>query len=162
MLKLAVMEKADWTYVGLAHDLGMSSSMVHASVKRACQSRLFNGDTRLPRRKALEEFVVHGVKYAFPPDLGGLTRGVPTALAAPVFKKEFLVSDDPANTHVWPHPSGNHRGMELEPLFKTVPQAAQKDDNLYNALAVLDVIRIGRTRERKRAQEMMEELLGHA
>jgi hypothetical protein len=68
-------------YSQLAVDLVMSPSEVHAWVHRAQTSNLLHGPRlhNRPNLAALEEFLVHGLKFAFPAERGGLTRGVPTA-----------------------------------------------------------------------------------
>src|SRR5258707_4229271 len=72
------------SYAQLAVDLYMSPSEVHASIRRARAARLMHGPELGDRvnTKSLEEFLVHGIKYAFPPEKGGMTRGMPTASAA--------------------------------------------------------------------------------
>lgn len=157
MIKLALIPQNSWTYEGVAHDLGMSSSIVHRSVKRSTHARLFDSVRKRPRRGALEEFLVHGVKYAFPPDIGSVTRGVPTAHGAPILQGQFVQSGD--DLYVWPHAEGEVRGMSLSPLFKSVPQIVMLDDLLYQGLALLDAIRIGRAREQKVAGEMLVAML---
>lgn len=57
----------------LAAELSMSSSQVHLSLKRLDLARLINGDSR-PLLQPVEEFLIHGVKYAFPPRRGEMTR----------------------------------------------------------------------------------------
>lgn len=61
----------------------MSLSEVHAAVRRALAARLYDDMRRMPIREALQEYLIHGVKYACPPDRGGPTRGIPTSYAAP-------------------------------------------------------------------------------
>src|SRR5204862_1269833 len=72
-------------------DLSISSSEVHAALKRLALSRLVSsgaaGNCPLPH--AVEEFLVHGVKYAFPVRRGEVTRGVPTSYAAPPLNDEI-------------------------------------------------------------------------
>ncbi|WP_338667322.1 hypothetical protein [Pseudodesulfovibrio methanolicus] len=162
MLKLTVLAGQEWTYGSIAYELGLSSSVVHSAVKRAIQAQLFNEHERRPRFKALEEFLIHGVKYAFVPDVGSLTRGIPTAFAAPVFRGEFGSFDEDMNIYVWPHPRGEHRGMGLSPLHKSVPEAVERDQALHDALAVLDALRIGRAREQRFAENILREMLHHA
>jgi hypothetical protein len=53
---------------------------------------------------------------------------------------------------VCPWPDGNTRGIEFESLYKSVPQAALHDPNLYQFLALVDAIRDGRASERKIAE----------
>jgi hypothetical protein len=56
---------------------------------------------------------------------------------------------------VWPHPEGTVRGESLEPLYPSAVDAARRDDALYESLALVDALRIGRARERKLAVELI-------
>lgn len=159
MLKLSVARRTRWTYDQLGVALGMSMSMVHSSIRRAAQARLYDENRRKPVRAALEEFLVHGVKYAFPPDIGTVTRGVLTAFAAPVLRDEFAQNLDDVGVSVWPHPTGENRGVALTPLYRSVPDIVRPGDMLYDALCLLDAIRIGRAREQQRAAELLAVLL---
>ncbi|NPU85896.1 MAG: hypothetical protein HPY65_15580 [Syntrophaceae bacterium] len=158
LLKLVALGQNQWSYSLLANDLFMSSSEVHAGIKRAAAARLMGLDSGRPLKQSLEEFLIHGVKYAFPPDRGGLTRGVPTGYAAPPFRDLIIQRDEPPP--VWPDPDGGTRGYEFSPLYKSVPKAALKDPVLYELLVIVDVIRDGRTREREIASEELKVRLG--
>lgn len=150
VLKLAARPDVAWSYPRLAADLSMSASEVHASVRRATRSGLLQPDDRhTPNRKAVLEFLVHGLKYVFPAERGGFTRGLPTAHAAPPLRDQFATSDDPSP--VWPDPDGTVRGEEFEPLYRSVPKAARADERLYELLALVDALRGGRARERELA-----------
>ena len=105
---------------------------------------------------ALLEFLVHGARYAFPPDRGGVTRGLPTAHAAPPLASEIVGSDLPP---VWPDPEGTVRGEAFSPLYRSAPAAARRDARLYSCLALLDAIRGGRARERKLAEEHLRRIV---
>jgi hypothetical protein len=94
--------------------------------------------------------LVHGVKYAFPAKRGEVTRGVPTSFAAEPLKSEVSFSNE--LIPVWPWRDGEARGAELEPLYKSVPGAAIRDQKLYELLALVDAIRDGRARERNLAE----------
>jgi len=136
----------------VANDVSLSPSEVHGAIGRLRKSRLLHG-TNLkdrPNISALEEFLVHGLKYAFPAEHGEVTRGIPTSYAAEPLKSEVSMSND--LPPVWPWHEGNTRGVALEPLYKSVPQAALHDSNLYQFLALVDAIRDGRARERKIAE----------
>jgi hypothetical protein len=124
----------------------MSASEVHASLRRAALSGLFREDSRAVNRPALLEFLVHGVKYAFPPERHAITRGLPTAHAAPPLRDHFPASSEVPP--VWADPAGSTRGEELEPLYGSVPRAARADARLYELLALVDAVRAGRARER--------------
>ncbi|MBM4312416.1 MAG: hypothetical protein FJ122_00690 [Deltaproteobacteria bacterium] len=158
LLKLVAMGESQWSYASVAGDLFMSASEVHAGIKRAMAARLLSSDSVRPLKKSLEEFLIHGVKYAFPPDHGGLTRGVPTGYAAPPLKDIITQSNEPPP--VWPDPEGDTRGYEFSPLYKTVPKAALKDNKLYELLAIVDAIRDGRAREREIAVKELKARLG--
>ena len=83
-LKIVAAKLQRASYSRLAEELVMSPSEVHASVKRAQLAHLLHGAKMhdRPNLGALEEFLVHGLKYVFPAERGELTRGVPTSYAA--------------------------------------------------------------------------------
>ena len=150
----------DKSYAALASELGMSASEVHASCSRLAEARLFDRDTRKIRRKALLEFLCHGVPYAFPAQPREATRGVPTAWAAPVMAGK--VADDETVVPIWPDPDGTRQGVAVEPLYRSVPVAAKNDAALYDLLALVDALRIGRARERAIAETEIDHRLSHA
>jgi len=156
LLKLAIPE-SPVSYLELAHELGISGSEVHASVRRSRKAGLLNISTLRPKREALLEFLLHGVKYVFPAEMGSSTRGMPTAFAAPPLKQHFvrepLVGVSARRVPVWPDPEGDARGEELKPLYRSVPKAARKDPKLYELLVLVDAIRAGGARERHLAGE---------
>ena len=160
LLKLVALGDQPWTFQRLAVELSISQSEVHAAVRRAVAAGLMteaSSATGRPVRAALLEFLVHGVKYAYPPKRGELTRGVPTAYAAPPLDKVIAGSSDPPP--VWPYAQGKVRGYALAPLYRTVPEAALRDTALYELLALVDAIREGRARERNLARQVLEKRL---
>lgn len=158
LLKLALHEGRPWTYAVLAQELGISPSELHSAIRRSLQAGLLGPDRR-PNRTSLLEFLIHGLKYAFAPERGGVGRGVPTAHAAPPLAGQ--ISSEGELPPVWPDPNGSVRGEALKPLFKSAPRAALNDPKLYECLALLDALRVGRARERKLATEYLQQLLGH-
>ena len=162
LLKIIALERSPWSYGQLAYELGMSASEVHAGVKRATEASLMKLDDGwgYPDAQALEEFLVHGVKYVFTPVRGGLTMGLPTAQAAPPLDRILPSDEEPPP--VWPDPDGTVRGVEFSPLYKSVPQAARRDARLYQLLALVDAIRGGLPAVRERAVcELRARLGGH-
>lgn len=145
ILKLVTLGERRWSYACLAKELGLSASGVYEGINRAIEAKLLDPTTKKPRKKALEELLVHAVKYFFPPKRGSLTRGIPTGYAAPPLNREIVqLAEHPP---VWPYPQGSVRGYEFSPLHESVPSAALKDAKLYELLALLDAIRGGRARE---------------
>lgn len=160
LLKLVVLGGQSWSYAGLAVELGLSPSQVHASVKRALAARLAvrEGDDLRPQFRNLAEFVIHGLKYVFWVEEGGITRGMPTAYAAPPLK-DVIVSSSSELLPVWPDPEGEVRGIACPPLYKMAPMAARRDPGLYEMLALVDALRIGRARERELAVKELRKRL---
>lgn len=165
VLKLLASGTKNWTYAQLGEELALSQSQVFRSVARSEAVRLLEPGFRTvppppgsknqdhpvllawPNRANLKEFLIHGVRYAFPVHRGGIVRGIPTAHAAPPLKQQLAESSDPPP--VWPDASGSARGLEFSPLYKNVPAAARRDPKLYELLALVDAIRDGRARERE-------------
>lgn len=142
------------SYAQMGEELFLSPSEVHASVKRAKEAHLVVGlepDEATPDKAAVLEFLVHGLKYSFPPERGELARGIPTSYAAEPLNQKISLGNDPPP--VWPSPEGTARGYSLKPLYKTVPKAAQADRKLYEMLALVDAVRDGRTRDRQIAEQ---------
>ena len=159
LLKLSLENGRRPPYLRLANELHLYPSEVYAAVKRARASHLVHGQELEDRlnRSALLEFLLHGVRYAFPAEKGSPTRGVPTSYAAPPLRKSIV--DAGELPPVWPYPEGKVRGYSFLPLHKNVPQAALEDKRLYELLALVDAIRDGRARERELAgQELSRRL----
>jgi hypothetical protein len=149
------------TYAELGQSLGMSASEAHAAMRRLVDARLADPDTHQIRRQALRDFLVHGVPYVFPAQPREMTRGMPTAWAAPVLSAAFAAAGQVAP--VWPDPDGNTQGASVRPLYPSAPGAARRDPVLYDFLALVDALRIGRARERSLAEkEISERLLNRA
>lgn len=155
LLKLAVIREPMWTYAGLAGDLGMSVSEAHAAVKRLVAAQLVFADSRTVFHGNAVEFLVHGVRYAFPGGWGSQAVGLPTAYAAPPLNKRILPGT--ALPPVWASGLGTTPGIALTPLYRSVPEAAHRDSELYELLALVDALRIGKARERKLAAEFIRE-----
>lgn len=140
-------------YEDLARALRLSLSAAHRAVRRLEAARLLLPGDRNPNRPALLEFLVHGVRYAFPAEAGAEVRGVPTAGALPEFKGEM-----PSGSNaVWPSLEGSARGPGLAPLYEGAPAAALADPRLHRLLALVDALRIGQARERRIAERLLRQ-----
>ena len=158
LLKL-LLEPHKRSYADLSKDLGISASEIHAAVRRSIAAGLLDEASRTPLRKPLQDYLLHGVRYAFPAKPGPLVRGTPTAHAAPPLSEQIHAEDIPP---VWPDPEGTVRGYAVEPLYASVPKATRSDSRLYELLALVDALRVGRSRERKLAEEDLNKKLNHA
>jgi hypothetical protein len=146
-------------YASIALDLFMSASEVHGAIKRLKHSQLLHNyiDGEKPNLYAVEEFLIHGVKYSFPEERGKITRGIPTSYAAEPLSKLITIGDEPVP--VWAFSQGAVRGISITPLYKTVPKAVMIDPLLYQRLALIEAIRGGRARERNLAVQELKRSL---
>ncbi len=146
---------------GLGASLGISKTEVSASLNRSLESGLAVKDRKLgrtkPSRRNLYNFTIYGLKFVFPAKPGAMMRGTPTAFSAPMLEGQLLSAGD--DIYVWPDAEGRKRGQSVEPLFKSVPEAVQNDERLYEYLALIDAIRLGRQREANLAADRFEERL---
>lgn len=104
----------------------------------------------------MREFLLHGLRYVFPAEPGRVSRGIATSHSAAPIAKRLVSSDD---TYVWPSSDGDVRGQSTEPLYPSAPGAALRDPALYEMLALVDAIRVGRASERTLAVEKLEKRL---
>jgi hypothetical protein len=55
--------------------------------------------------------------------------------------------------------AGAVRGQAIAPLYRSVPQAASNDPELYALLSLIDALRVGRVREQRLAASELEKRL---
>lgn len=149
--------KQNWTQMGIAAELCLSSSQVNSAIKHLIEGHLFTvrRSRPYPVYSAIKEFILYGVPYCFPVKVAELTVGVPTAYAAEPLSQEISLGNDPIP--IWPYAHGKSRGVALEPLHKNVPKALSQfpDPDLREILILIDALRIGRAREKKIAQKLL-------
>ncbi len=167
-------EYSKWSQNKLAVHLCISVSEINASIKRLKQAGLLrqikpNLKTKvqsvrvlyMPVNKACEEFLISGVKYFFPAKLGEYTRGMITSYAADVFENQIALGEDPVP--VWPFAQGDRRGLALVPLYSSVPKSLFQypDQDFYDLLSLVDIIRQGRARERVIAIKILKQRISN-
>lgn len=142
--------------VQLAKELGISASEVSEALERSRLARLVDNAKRRVNVLALEEFLIHGLKYVFPVQPQSIVRGIATAVSASPMKEKIITGRE---QYVWPYAKGNIRGAAITPLYKTVPAAVESDEMLYHLLTLVDTLRIGRAREVEIAKVELKKLL---
>lgn len=158
LLKLCLWQEREWRHVDLASDLGLSQTEVSFSLERCRASGFLDEAKKRVNRSALLEFLLHGLKYVYPARPGAVGRGMPTAHSAPPLSKR-IVSDE-HDQYVWPYGEGKMRGQAIEPLYESVPLAAERDSRLHELLALVDAMRAGRAREKSIAADELEKRIG--
>jgi DNA-binding transcriptional MocR family regulator len=157
LLKLTGRRESGWTVRALAEETTIPKSVVQRSLKRLAAAGLVDERRQRANLSQAEEFLTHAVKYLWPAASGGPTRGVPAAWAAPPLSDELVADDLPP---VWPDPNGTVRGLALAPIHESAAEAARRDPELAQRLALVDTLRAGDARARGVAARLLAERLG--
>lgn len=153
LLKIISVGESKWFAKDLAAALFISASEVSESLNRSRMAGLLHTDKRSVYRQSLLEFLVHGIAYVFPVEPGGIHNGIPTAHSHSYMQLIFKGNEQ----YVWPDAQGKVRGMSIEPLIPSVVKAVHQDEQLYLLLALVDVLRVGKVREKKMAIETLKQ-----
>jgi len=146
-----------WTVRTLETELTIPRAGIHRSVQRLDYAGLYDLQRRRVNVAQAEEFLVHAVKYVFPPELGGETRGIPTAWAAPPLVG--VMAPETGLPPVWPDPLGRDRGLSFTPLHPAASEIARRDPALGERLFLVDALRGGDARICGLAADMLGERL---
>ena len=158
-LKLISIGVSPWNQPQLAKSLHVSASEVNHGLKRLAACHLFNAREQRIIRESLLEFLVSGLRYVFPAELGLVGEGMPTSFGASTLKGKLRLGHGDAV--VWPAFDRwrTVRGRVIAPLYKSVPLAAREDPALHEYLALADALRVGRARERALVKEELKRRL---
>lgn len=154
LLKILTIE-GDWQFRDLSIALSISISEISESLNRSYVAGLIDAQKKKVYRISLMEFLQFGLHYVFPQVPGPTVMGIPTAHSHPFYKEHFA-SD---TNYVWPDDKGSMRGMLIEPLHKGVVKAVKEDKLLYKILASIDIIRVGKAREKKLAIDELKKII---
>lgn len=111
------------------------------------------------------EFMICALKYLYPGKLTGLSVGIPTAHTLPDFDFVNWKGQLPV---IWPFVNLNkdieHRvelvkGEVLQPIHKNVPYVAFVYWEFHKLFALIDMIRIGRAREKNIAKDEIQKFI---
>ncbi|MFI3262739.1 MAG: hypothetical protein R3Y26_07505 [Rikenellaceae bacterium] len=133
-----------WIQADIAEALLLSPSEVSNAMRRCVLSGFMNTEKSRVNKLALREFLISGLKYAFPALVSTKVRGVATAHSATPIKEQISEGED---IYVWSYYLGTRRGYAVTPLYKTVPKIVKNNPALYELLVIVDTIRIGKVRE---------------
>ena len=147
-----------WSYRSLAERLRVPHPVVQRALARAKAADLYSPDRREVHRPHFKEFAIHALRFVAPAQLGPLVPGVPAAWAAEPMASAIRSSGEEPPP-VWPFARGRMRGQAVEPLHPAAPEAVEDWPELGELLALLDSLRIGDTRVRKVAGDLLSERL---
>jgi len=144
LLKILSCENHSWTFADIALSLQISASEVSEAMERNRLAGLVNPTKNQVNKLALREFLISGLKYVFPPQLGHSTRGIATAhSASPVSN---YITEGREN-YVWAFYKGTRTGNSIVPLYSKIPKFIESDKELYEYLTIIDTFRVGKKRE---------------
>jgi hypothetical protein len=150
--------RPDWTLRSVEHDTTIPRMAVQRALKRLADAGLFDPRRRRTRVPQAEEFLIHGLRYVFPAHVGAESRGFATAWGVEPLRSALAApGGDPSP--VWPSAKGNTRGPALEPLHASAIEAAQRDPQLAEQLALVDGIRVGDSRLRGVSAALLKDRL---
>ena len=152
LVKLLSIKKEAWRQIDIATDLELSQGEVAKALARLKRAGLVH-DKRVNRTAALE-FILHAVKYIFPAEIGALAVGVPTAFSSPMHER--MVVQRGEDSYVWPSIHGSIRGQLIKPFCPHLAAAALKDSDFYGLMSAIEILRVGRSRERNLAAQYLE------
>jgi len=158
--RLALPGGGEMTQKQVAYALSLAKSTTFVALQSLRRARLVAcpGTTAAAARTRLCAFLVHGVPVVFAPVKTAVVRGLPTGIFSPHFRERFAGAKD--IPLVWPYPRGRETGEGLVPLYPSLPLACSRDPALYQMMAAIDVLRVGRVREREAAVAYIEDVLG--
>jgi predicted transcriptional regulator len=149
LLKIVAKGNESWYMKDLSQELDISASEVSESLNRSSIAGLVTADKKVIQKRALLEFLIHGMKYVYPRQPGNVVRGMPTAHSAPPLSNQIKASEQ----YVWPWAKGRERGQKIDPLHPSVPEACSRDGELYELLSLVDALCVGRRREQNIAEQ---------
>jgi hypothetical protein len=149
-----------WTVRSLAEEMRLPSASVQRSLDRLASVGIFDARKRRVHVGACEDLFVYALRFVAPAVVGGETRGLPTAWAAPPLVERLAASED--LPPVWPDPHGDVRGLEVQPVHPRVVSLANADAEMYGLLALVDGLRVGDARVRSLAVSLLLEWIREA
>ena len=155
LLKILCYRSNKWYSKDLARDLFLSPSEISSSLERTAMSGLIDVEKKKVRGQALLDFLISGIQYVFPQRPGNIARGIPTAHSHPFMQKQFISDQQ----YVWPDAESDQKGLSVQPLYPGIVNAVKKDEQLYLMLALVDVLRLGKAREKKVAIAELKQLI---
>jgi hypothetical protein len=131
----------------------ISAAEVTGAMERNRIAGLVNPAKNRVNKLALREFLIYGLKYVFPPQVGYSTRGIATAHSAPPVSSHVIEGRE---IYVWAYFKGTRRGNSIMPLYDKIPKFIGSDPELYEYLTIVDTLRIGKKREIEIAIEELD------
>lgn len=152
LFKVILLNGGEWSVNDLKESLYISQSEVSKSLKRLIEIGLLSEDKKHVSKREFLDFLFFGIKIAFPARVGRIMKGIPTSHSAPPLNRKII-----SKSHlVWTHLKGSVKGESVSPLYSGAAEASLKDPKIYELLALVDTLRVGKSREIKIAKKELE------
>jgi hypothetical protein len=148
------------SHAELAVMLHISPSTVYESLKRLRQAKLTapSDDGAVVVKNRFLEFLVYAVPTLYFPKKIEVVRGLPTAMWSPQFRGKGT-SEGKDIISVWPYSKGKELGEGLIPIYPTIPLACSQNMELYQFMGAIEVLRIGKSKDKDAATTYLKGLL---
>jgi len=156
LLKMITLGDKKWSIEEVSDNLDISIGEISKAMDRNVIAGLVSSDKVRVNKLALRDFLIHGIKYVFPPQPGSSTRGIATAHSAPPVNQHIVEGNE---HYVWKYYKGTKRGSSIVPLYPSIPKIVEKQPELYEFLTLVDVFRIGKRREIEIATKELDKRL---
>lgn len=140
----------------IADGLFLSPAEISYSLQRSALAELLDFSKKKVMRKTFLEFIQYGLPRVFPAVKGPIAVGIPTAFSSPVMSAYFMTNQFNEMV-VWPYADGQARGESINPLYPNAVKAALKSPELYELFSLVDVMRLGKVREKEIALKLLKE-----
>jgi len=142
----------------LAESIKVSVGEISKSTKRLMAAHLVveRGGRFIAETGALQDWLCFGVRHAYPAEIIGFGRGMPTAWNCPLVRTDIMPPDPPL---VWDASGGSVEGAIIKPIHDSIPFADSSDELLYEALSLVEAIRTGKPRELSVARDEFSTIL---
>jgi len=144
LIKMLTLCNEKLSMVEMADCLQISQGEISKAMDRNAIAGLVSPDKTKVNKLALREFLIFGLKYVFPPQVGHSARGIATAHSAPPVNQHITEGNE---HYVWSYYKGTKRGNTIVPLYDKIPRIVENQPNLYEFLTIIDTLRIGKKRE---------------
>lgn len=152
LVNYIIWDERKWNAKSFSEHLGIHRNSLYDSLAVLHHAKLIGKNSMKPNFENIEEFLVCGLKYLFPPKFGDGGVGMYTAYSAEPLS-EIIVHQKKI---VWLEDDANDKGqISLEPIHKSVPKLCLRNHELHEYFSLLDAIRAGRARERVIGVELL-------
>ncbi len=149
-------ERENWHQRRLAAALQLSLGGINQALQRLARALLYDAHFRRVQCAHLREVLQTGLRFIYPTHPGEIAHGLPTAASASPLKEALGPG---TQAYVWPHEQGDLQGLAVAPLTPGVVHAAPQHPRFHEYMALVDALRVGRARERAKAQAILADRL---